>query len=249
MGRPSHFPTGTVRYVHVRGAELNGEDRIQDIERPDLRADQEGADLRRVPLRADPGHPKPGRDLRGLDDAGAALQRLVAERHLSLLPNHSIVVPLLDAERFVELFRIRRELEGLAGELAAPRFGRQNLARLDSVVEAIDKALAGSGGSYQALNQRFHFAIYERAGSPVLLTMIQNMWSQVGPFFNELTEDDSFVAKANDQHRAILAALRSKDTAAVRHHLSLDISVAADHLIPRLKRLEAKSDQPLSMRA
>lgn len=178
-----------------------------------------------------------------------ALQRLVAERHLSLLPNHSIVVPLLDAERFVELFRIRRELEGLAGELAAPRFGRQNLARLDSVVEAIDKALAGSGGSYQALNQRFHFAIYERAGSPVLLTMIQNMWSQVGPFFNELTEDDSFVAKANDQHRAILAALRSKDTAAVRHHLSLDISVAADHLIPRLKRLEAKSDQPLSMRA
>lgn len=178
-----------------------------------------------------------------------ALQRLVAERHLTLLPNRSIVVPLLDAERFVELFRIRRELEGLAGELAAPRFSRQNLARLEGTVEAIDKALTGSGGSYQALNQRFHFAIYERAGSPVLLTMIQNMWSQVGPFFNELTEDDGFVAKANDQHRAILAALQGGDAAAVRHHLSLDISVAADHLIPRLKRLEAKPDQPLSMRA
>lgn len=178
-----------------------------------------------------------------------ALQRLVAERHLDLLPNRSIVVPLLDAERFVELFRIRRELEGLAGELAAPRFSRQNLARLESVVEAIDKTLAGSGGSYQAMNQKFHFAIYERAGSPVLMTMIQNMWSQVGPFFNELTEDESFVTKANDQHRAILAALQAKDAAAVRHHLSLDISVAADHLIPRLKRLEAKPNQPLSMRA
>ena len=168
---------------------------------------------------------------------------------LDLLPNRSIVVPLLDAERFVELFRIRRELEGLAGELAAPRFSRQNLARLESVVEAIDKTLAGSGGSYQAMNQKFHFAIYERAGSPVLMTMIQNMWSQVGPFFNELTEDESFVTKANDQHRAILAALQAKDAAAVRHHLSLDISVAADHLIPRLKRLEAKPNQPLSMRA
>ena len=178
-----------------------------------------------------------------------ALQRLVAERHLSLLPNHSIVVPLLDTGRFVELFRIRRELEGLAGELAAPRFGRQNLVRLESVVGAIDKVLAGSGGSYQALNQRFHFAIYERAGSPILLTMIQNMWSQVGPFFNELTKDDIFVTKANDQHRAILAALRRKDATAVRHHLSLDISVAADHLIPRLKRLETKPDQLLSMRA
>lgn len=176
-----------------------------------------------------------------------ALQRLVAERHLELLPNRSIVVPMLDVDRFVELFRIRRELEGLAGELATPHFRPQHLARLESMVDAMDKTLAGSGGSYQALNQRFHFAIYERASSPLLMTMIQNMWSQVGPFFNELTEDDAFVSKANDQHRAIFSALRTKDSVAVRRHLSLDISVAADHLIPRLKRLQA--DQPLSMRA
>ena len=75
--------------------------------------------------------------------------------------------------------------------------------------------------------------------SPVLMTMIQNMWSQVGPFFNELTEDATFIAKANDEHRLILAAFAAKDAVAVRRHLSTDISVAADHLIPRLKRLEA----------
>jgi DNA-binding GntR family transcriptional regulator len=179
-----------------------------------------------------------------------ALQRLVAERHLEVLPNRSIVVPLLSAERFLELFRIRRELEGLAGELACPHFRPQHLARLEAVVEAMDKALIEDGGTgYQALNQKFHFAIYERADSPVLLTMIQNMWSQVGPFFNELTEDDTFVAKANDQHRLILASLVAKDAAAVRRHLSTDISVAADHLTPRLKRLEREADQPLSMRA
>jgi DNA-binding GntR family transcriptional regulator len=176
-----------------------------------------------------------------------ALQRLVAERHLELLPNRSIVVPLLDVDRFVELFRIRRELEGLAGELATPHFRPQHLSRLEAMLDAMDKTLAGGGGSYQALNQKFHFAIYERANSPMLMTMIQNMWSQVGPFFNELTEDDGFVSKANDQHRVILSALLAKDAAAVRRHLSLDISVAADHLIPRLKRLQA--DQPLSMRA
>ena len=102
-----------------------------------------------------------------------ALQRLVAERHLEVLPNRSIVVPLLSAERFLELFRIRRELEGLAGELACPRFRPQHLARLEAVVEAMDKTLTEDGGTgYQALNQKFHFAIYERAESPVLLTMI-----------------------------------------------------------------------------
>src|SRR5215813_9757822 len=47
-----------------------------------------------------------------------ALQRLVAERNLELLPNRSIIVPILSAERFIELVRVRRELEGLAAELA-----------------------------------------------------------------------------------------------------------------------------------
>jgi DNA-binding GntR family transcriptional regulator len=176
-----------------------------------------------------------------------ALQRLVAERHLELLPNRSIVVPLLDVDRFVELFRIRRELEGLAGELATPLFRSQNLVRLETMLDAMDKTLAESGASYQALNQKFHFAIYERANSPMLMTLIQNMWSQVGPFFNELTDDIVFVSKANDQHRAIFSALTARDATAVRRCLSLDISVAADHLIPRLKRLQ--QDQPLSMRA
>ena len=169
-----------------------------------------------------------------------ALQRLVAEHHLAMLPNRSIVVPTLDPDRFVELFRIRREL-------ATPRFRPTQLARLKGLVEAIDRSRAGGGETYQALNQKFHYAIYERASSPVLIAMISNMWSQVGPFFNELTEDDGFVAKANDQHRAILLALQGGDPAAVRRHLSLDISVAAEHLIPRLKRLG--SAQPLSMRA
>jgi DNA-binding GntR family transcriptional regulator len=176
-----------------------------------------------------------------------ALQRLVAERNLELLPNRSIVVPLLDVDRFVEIFRIRRELEGLAGELATTNFRPHHLTRLDGILAAMDKALAENSGDYQALNQKFHFAIYERANSPQLMTMVQNMWSQVGPFFNELTEDDGYVNKANDQHRAIFSAILANDAVAVRRHLSLDISVAADYLVPRLERLQA--DQRLSMRA
>ena len=70
------------------------------------------------------------------------------------------------------------------------------MVRLQRLIDAMDKTLAEAGGGYQELNQKFHFTIYERADLPVLMTMIQNMWSQVGPFFNELTEDETFVAKA-----------------------------------------------------
>jgi DNA-binding GntR family transcriptional regulator len=166
-----------------------------------------------------------------------ALQRLVAERNLELLPNRSIIVPFLSAERFIELMRIRRELEGLAAELATPNLRATHIAKLQAMIEAMDRTISENGGAdYQALNNRFHFAIYERAGAPLLFQLIQNMWSQVGPFFNELTEDEGFVAVANDQHRHIVAALRDKDGAAVRQHLSADITVAGDYLIPRLKK-------------
>jgi DNA-binding GntR family transcriptional regulator len=168
-----------------------------------------------------------------------ALQRLVAERNLELLPNRSIVVPVLSAERFIELVRIRRELEGLAGELAAPNFRPVHTAKLQTLIDAMDRTIReDNGADYQRLNYKFHFGIYERAGAPMLLQLIQNMWTQVGPFFNELTEDEGFVAVANEQHRHIIGALRDNDAAAARRYLSADIDVASDYLIPRLQENE-----------
>jgi DNA-binding GntR family transcriptional regulator len=168
-----------------------------------------------------------------------ALQRLVAERNLELLPNRSIVVPVLSSERFIELVRIRRELEGLAGELAAPNFRPPHVAKLQTMIDAMDRTIGeDKGAGYQALNYKFHFGIYERAGAPMLFQLIQNMWSQVGPFFNELTEDAGFVTVANEQHRLIIAALRDNDPKAVRLHLAADIEVAGDYLTPRLQKHE-----------
>jgi DNA-binding GntR family transcriptional regulator len=138
-----------------------------------------------------------------------ALQRLVAERNLELLPNRSIVVPVLSSERFIELVRIRRELEGLAGELAAPNFRPAHVAKLQTLIDAMDRTIRED-----------------------------NMWSQVGPFFNELTEDEGFVTVANEQHRHIIAALRDNDARAVRLHVSADIEVASDYLTPRLQKNE-----------
>lgn len=171
-----------------------------------------------------------------------ALQRLVAERLLEMLPNRSIVVPYLSVERFVEVFRIRCELEGLAGKLATSQFRATHLSRLEKLVAEMDTSLHDkAGANYQVLNQKFHFLIYERAESPLLLQLIKDMWTQVGPFFNELTDDPAYFRIANDEHRRIFAALRDKDAVSVRRHLEADISVASDHLISRLKHLSASA--------
>ncbi len=170
-----------------------------------------------------------------------ALQRLVAERLLVMLPNRSIAVPPLSAEKFIELARIRAALEGLAGELATANLRPAQIERLKTLFEDIEKTTrAKNMKSYVALNQKFHFAIYEKAESPHLLQMIQDLWSQVGPFFNRLFEDENFLAHANEQHANILAALAAGDGKAVRGSIVKDIEVAADALLPRLSFLGGK---------
>jgi DNA-binding GntR family transcriptional regulator len=112
-----------------------------------------------------------------------ALQRLVAEHALELLRNRSIAVPVLTLDKFIELRRIRCLLEGLAAELATPHFRDSDIARLESTIIEIDRDIEENNApGYLKRNEKFHFVIYERAQSPHTLQIIQDLWTQVGPF-------------------------------------------------------------------
>lgn len=167
-----------------------------------------------------------------------ALQRLVGEGLLEMLPNRSIAVPDWDPAKFSELYRIRCELEGLAAELATGFATPALVAELTQLVGAIDAALAENRhGDYVALNQRFHFAIYRTARSPRLLRIIENLWGEVGVYMNELFAGSDFGGIANDAHHAILSRLVEGDAAGVRAEMVRDITVAADAMLPRIREL------------
>lgn len=171
-----------------------------------------------------------------------ALQRLVGEGLLEMLPNRSIAVPDWDVAKFTELFRIRCELEGLAAELATPLMTRAAMAELAAIADEIDAVLAeGRIGDYVPLNQRFHFTLYRAACSPRLLRIIENLWGEVGAYMNELFAQGAYDRIANDVHRAILAALERRDTQAVRRHLVADITVATEAMLPRIRELAGQS--------
>jgi DNA-binding GntR family transcriptional regulator len=167
-----------------------------------------------------------------------ALQRLVAERSLEMLRNRSIGVPILTLDKFAELRRVRCLLEGLAGELATPHFKEADIARLSRIIEEIDQDIAGRrAAGYLRRNEKFHFLIYEQARSPLTLRIIQDLWTQVGPFFNRLFEDSGYLSEANEGHRKIVAAIRSGNPAAVRRGIVWDISEAAESLMRGLSEI------------
>jgi DNA-binding GntR family transcriptional regulator len=157
-----------------------------------------------------------------------ALHRLVAERLLTMLPNRSVAVPELTQADFEELTRIRAALEGLCAELATPLIGSSDIRRLHDLIADLQRAIDRRDiRSYVALNQQFHFAIYERAGSPRLFVMIQDLWSQVGPFLNTLFDSNTYATTANDEHRRIIAAIEANDAERTRDCVMADIRTAA----------------------
>ena len=164
-----------------------------------------------------------------------ALQRLVAERLLVMLPNRSIAVPYMSDRSLIELVRIRSELEGLAAELATPNIKMAGLQKLERLVLKGREAIQSMDGrAYVEINRKFHFTIYEHADSPTLLRMIVDMWTQIGPFLTRLFDDPAYIEVANDEHESILAAIEKSDPLAVRKHISNDIQMAARSLRERL---------------
>lgn len=154
-----------------------------------------------------------------------ALNRLVADGALELSSSRVIRVPPMTEDRLVELHEIRRALEGLAAEFAAPNLGKPAVSRLQELKSEMQAALdEGDFESYVQSHYSFHFTIYAAANRPTLLDMIDMLWLQVGPWFRQGIERGvQFDANPNAGHEAIIAALIAKDTAAARQAVEMDV--------------------------
>jgi DNA-binding GntR family transcriptional regulator len=170
-----------------------------------------------------------------------ALQRLVAERLLELLPNRTIAVPELNSDKFVEILRIRCALEGLAAELGAQHVEKADIRKLKKLLRTMETALNREDyDSYRSVNREFHFTLYDRAGAPQLLQIIQDMWGQAGPYMKVLFADGRYKGMANDEHRRIINALEVGDVQSVRGHIVIDVESACRIILQELAGASAQ---------
>ncbi|MEZ5862730.1 MAG: GntR family transcriptional regulator [Geminicoccaceae bacterium] len=156
-----------------------------------------------------------------------ALNRLVAEHVLDLLPNRSVVLPRIDAGRFHEITRIRVALEGLAAEEAVAHVDAGAIARMEAANVAIEAGAAP--GEALALNREFHFTLYGASAMPTLVAMIETTWLQVGPLLHVPIRRlmDGSAPRCLPAHRRVLAGLRARDAAEVRDAIRADLEDAA----------------------
>ncbi|MGH7106740.1 MAG: GntR family transcriptional regulator [Acetobacteraceae bacterium] len=157
----------------------------------------------------------------------AALKRLTAEQALMVLAGRSVGIPALTRARLADLRRVRLNVEGLAVSWAAEQIGAADLGRMAELIGRMQLAAEQRDGRrYVPANHDFHFTIYRAADSAVLLSIIESLWVQIGPYFHVLRASGNWHA-ANVTHRAILVALGQRDAAAAVTALNRDIDDAA----------------------
>lgn len=168
-----------------------------------------------------------------------AVRRLAAEGALEMLPNRRIRVPLMTKSRFRELLRIRVAVEGLAVEEAARRIRGEDVDRMEELNRQFAAEMQrrqADGVKLWRINKDIHFIMYEAAGMPNLLPMIEGLWLRIGPVLHlSLRERANANARgrnpAPDWHKRMILGLRRRDAAAARRGLVGDMTSAGDQIL------------------
>jgi DNA-binding GntR family transcriptional regulator len=161
-----------------------------------------------------------------------ALRRLAALGLVSFIPNRGVRVRTITTEELREAFLVRAELESLATEIAAPRFTEAALRELELAEEAFSKATQALRArphegedrwrlthEWVNANHGFHDVIYRVAEAPLIERLAKGarrsfsghaVWAPGG------SETDALYERNDNEHRAIIAALRAGNPAGAK---------------------------------
>jgi DNA-binding GntR family transcriptional regulator len=173
-----------------------------------------------------------------------AIKRLSTEGAVEPTALRKFRIPELDREKLKGVFAARLILEGAAIERASELRTETDLARILEIHEQIraeqnlqtqrKKQNGTTSLHYMELNQKFHFTIYEIAGIPALIPLIESLWLQYMPAVAQhsdilldrlsVAEVAEFNQEENENHERIYQAILEQDASKARQALVHDIA-------------------------
>lgn len=160
-----------------------------------------------------------------------ALKRLTAANALTVVSGRSIGIPRLNRASLNDLRNVRREVEGLAATWATRNITDEELPGIEDVYRKLGLANAkGDVRSFLRANHAFHFAIYRAARSETLVTIIENLWLQISPYFNLLRGSGNYEV-SNTHHQVMVDGLKARNEKQVADAVRADIEDAYQVLL------------------
>ena len=181
-----------------------------------------------------------------------ALSRLASEGFLERLPHRGFRVPERSIEELVHLYPVVQALELLAGELAIPRITRENLDDLEEANRGFAEAVeANNVATAVDMNDRFHHALAELSGNPVLSRLLDDLRIQVHRL--EVLDFSAVLLESGDgaesvsrdtwvrQHSMLIDALRNGETAKALAVLKENRSLVAQAKVSKALAIQEAS--------
>ena len=160
-----------------------------------------------------------------------ALQRLETQSLLAR-DGRSLIVASLNHDQMAELYIVRRELEGLAAQLAARHATPEEITLLREMVEA-DNALLDDPAALSRANRRFHKQIHLASHNRYLVQQLDLVHRTMALMATTSLAAQGRSKIAQEEHDAIVSAIEARDENAAAEALRNHISVA---FMTRLKQ-------------
>jgi DNA-binding GntR family transcriptional regulator len=142
-----------------------------------------------------------------------ALSSLAATGYIVHRPSRGFFTRELSTAELQDIYRWRRVLEAEAYTVAVPSISADDLRKMQEVSDAM-KPLTGPEDRlrYLELNREFHFVAFERAGSPILLQLLNYLWDISAPY---VALDLINSVKAHRDHVRQMKLYKSRDLAGI----------------------------------
>ncbi|MGH7709953.1 MAG: GntR family transcriptional regulator, partial [Gemmatimonadaceae bacterium] len=173
-----------------------------------------------------------------------ALRQLEAEGLVSLIPHRGAVVSSLSLEEIDEVFALRADVETALLRRAIPHLASADFERAAKILERYERALrSGDVAVWGELNWQFHSTLYAPAGRPITLGLMQRLHDHADRYVRVQLAVTHWQSRAIQEHRAIAAAARRRDTRRACALLRQHILSAGESLVTFLRR-QRESEEP-----
>lgn len=178
-----------------------------------------------------------------------ALRQLEAEGLVTFSPHRGAIVSILSLADIEEVFEIRATLEPDLLRRAMPRLTQYQLDQVDDILDHYADALRSADVSkWGELNWQFHSSLYAPAGRPITLAILQRLHQQSDRYLRMQLALTHGETRANEEHRAIAAAVRAGDAKRACQLMRDHVNGAGRSLLEFLRASRDNGGEPASRR-
>jgi DNA-binding GntR family transcriptional regulator len=167
-----------------------------------------------------------------------ALQILVGEGLVQPVSNATAVVTGMSIAELQELYELREAVEPLATQIAVPNVGRAEHITMRKQLQIMEENV--DTRTWLAANNAFHAAVYERAGRPRMIELVERLRRLTDRYMYVHIEVIGQMEHLMSEHLGILAAVEAGDAALTATLTREHLASSHDYLLRYL--MDAQDD-------